>query len=298
MDRLRGLVAVASWEPRFVAGMNRILEEQQPSRVLMFFYREFSELTVSSRRTMKRQAQLRGCELTEVELAFGQPDETWRTLGRELKKLGDQTADVMVDITTMPRETIWATFFWLEEAGIRIRYAYHHPKSYVNAWLARDPDEPRIGFKLGGMPVLGRPTALLVVTGFDVDRVSQAVDFVQPARTLLVTQVGTQFDNVARNVDVHRGLAGGEGVEMHTIDVFASGHGYRKLKKLTRGLADEYNILLFSFGPKTSAVPLYRVQRDIPESGLAFIHCKEYNERYSRGIGVTIKGVLPKRPPR
>ena len=294
MEKIDGIVTVASWEPRFLEGLTRLLDDTQAETVLVFFYREFSGWTTASRRAIRRLTKARQCRLEEVEITFEDTGRTWRTLEVALTSLGGKTKNVLVDITTMPRETIWGTFFWLGERDVEIHYAYHHPASYSTSWLARDPSEPRIVFKLAGTPALSRQTALIVVTGFDVDRVSQAMDFYQPARTVLVAQCGSQFDNVGRNIEAHRRLTTADAVQIEQIDVFAQDHGYEQLKEIACDVANDCNILLFSFGPKTSAVALYRVQREIPESGLAFIHCKEYNRAYSRGIGATITGSLPR----
>ena len=296
MEKIDGIVTVASWEPRFVEGLKRLLNDTQAQTLLMFYYREFDEWTSGARRATRRfvNAQER-CTLREVEITFESPSTTWQTIKSALSPLHPGARSVLVDITTMPRETIWSTFFWLEKEGARIHYAYHQPASYATSWLARDPSEPRLAFKLAGTPVLSRQTSLIVVTGFDVDRVAQAVEFYQPARTVLLAQSGQQFDNTRRNVEAHRGLKGLEIGELVEIDVFAKGHGYSRLKQIAVNEAKDHNILLFSFGPKTSAVALYRVQREIPESTLAFIHCKEYNRDYSKGIGPTITGTLPRR---
>ena len=294
MRKIDGIVTVASWEPRFVKGLTRLLDRTHAETVVTFFYREFSDWTSGSRRAIRRLAKARQCRLQEIEITFEDPAMTWRTLNVGLTALCNTTKNVLVDITTMPRETIWGTFFWLGEQDVEIHYAYHHPASYAQTWLARDPSEPRIVFKLAGTPGLSRETALIVVTGFDVDRVSQAMDFYQPTRTVLVAQCGSQFDNVRRNIQAHNSLPTVDSVHFRQIDVFAQDHGYEHLKEIATDVANDSNILLFSFGPKTSAVALYRVQREIPESGLAFIHCKEYNRNYSQGIGATITGSLPR----
>ena len=100
----------------------------------------------------------------------------------------------------MPREVIWAALFWLEAAGAAVQYVYNRPHTYAEDWLARDPENPRLVYKLAGALEVGRPTALLAVTGFDENRCRQAIEFYEPSRVLLATQRGNQFGNDVRNV--------------------------------------------------------------------------------------------------
>jgi len=44
-------------------------------------------------------------------------------------------------------------------------------------WLSRDPGKPRFVFKMSGLTKLGQPTALVILTGFDVQRTEQLIRF-------------------------------------------------------------------------------------------------------------------------
>lgn len=284
------IITVASWEMRFRTGLERLLKATNAGRVVMYFYREFGERTASARSAVCELLRVRGCELREHELSFGSPNEGWRTIERTLAAVATDSSDILVDITTMPREAIWAVFFWLEHSRRPISYAYHRPSSYSPGWLARDPDIPRIAFKLSGISKIGKPTALLIVTGYDVDRTTQAIEFFQPAHTVLACQGGEQYASVERNMGAHGYLSRMASVEVVGVDAFNKDHGFSEMKKVVEELAKKNNVMMFSFGPKPTAVALYRIQKTVESSALGFIHCKEYSEEYSKGISETIFG--------
>ena len=294
MSKISQIVVAASWEPRFLLGLTRLLDETSATSVLMYYFREYQERTLDVRKKVQRLAESRRLKLTSVQLAFDQPRESWRTLQKTLHEGIKDHDEVLVDITTMPRGTIWSVLFWLEEAQVPVHYAYHRPKKYSSNWLARDPSEPRFAFKMAGTPAFNRPTAVLAVTGYDSDRVAQAIEYFEPAQTVLAVQLGEQFENHKRNTEGHKKFdLRNYQVDWCEVDSFAENHGYKEILDVARKLVADFNVIMLSFGPKPSALALYRVKRELSETALAYIHCKDYNESYSDGIHNTIRGVMP-----
>ncbi len=46
-----------------------------------------------------------------------------------------------------------------------------------------------------GQTKLGLPTALLIITGFDLQRTGQLVQYFEPKKTILAIQTGEQYQN-------------------------------------------------------------------------------------------------------
>ena len=69
-------------------------------------------------------------------------------------------------------------------------------------------------------------------------------------------------------------------------------HPYGALRGPVEKLARDHNVILCSFGPKPSAIALFRLQREFPQCSLAYIGCKEYNPNYSVGLGDAISGSI------
>ena len=286
------VVTVASWEPRFLLGLRRILAENSVSRICAYYLREYGDRTREVRRELNQVASQYGVlKVEERELAFGEPVETWNRLQQDFGKSGEVGSAVLVDLTTMPREIIWSTLFWLEASGTETHYVYNRPSGYGTGWLAKDPDEARLVYKLAGVQEVGRPTALVAVTGFDENRCRQAVEFYEPARVLLAAPGGRQYENNVRNFGPTF-VAGVTPIEHVEIDAFVGDHGYGVLREAVEELAQECNVILCSFGPKPTAIALYRLQREFTQCALAYIGCKEYNSEYSRGLGSAVGGSL------
>ncbi|MDE2822243.1 MAG: hypothetical protein OXK79_01905 [Chloroflexota bacterium] len=283
------IIAVASWEPRFLMGMRSILERYRTQRMLVYFLNEYRNVTSEPRRELNHLAEAQRIDIETREIQFSSPSSTWRALEADLASNRRPAERVLLDLTTMPREVIWSTLFWLESRNDQVRYVYHRPLEYGSDWLARDPSEPRLAYKLAGQLEPGRPTALVLVTGFDADRCRQAVDFFEPSRLVLATQIGEQFDNAGRNVGPRFQQTSGA-VEHVDVDAYAPDHGFAALHSSVRALSQEHNVVLCSFGPKPSALALYRLQRSHRHAALAFIGCREYNTAYSNGLGETLEG--------
>ena len=285
------LVTVASWEPRFVLGLTRTLQECSVRRILAYFIGEYGDRTEEARQalrmTLKEHPEV---ALKEQAITFGAPDAAWRMLEKDVGPTAGIGEAVLVDLTTMPREIIWSALFWLEAGAVSAHYVYNRPKTYATDWLARDPNDPRLVYKLAGTLEVGRPTALVAVTGFDEKRCRQAVEYYEPARVLLAVQSGQQYENHVRNVGPK--LAGGTEIDRTEVDAFGADHGYGALRGPVEELARDHNIILCSFGPKPSAVALFRLQREFPQCALAYIGCKEYNPNYSAGLGDAISGSI------
>ena len=279
------VVTVASWEPRFLLGLQRILAGNSVSRIRAYFVQEYADRTRDTRDRLRRIATESGTlKIMERGLAFDEPTETWNILREDLGKNGEAGKVVLVDLTTMPREIIWSTLFWLEASGTETHYVYNRPTEYGSGWLAKDPDEARLVYKLAGVQEVGKPTALVAVTGFDENRCRQAVEFYEPARVLLAAPSGEQYENNVRNFGPAF-ATGGTPIEHAEIDAFAGDHGYEALREPVGKLVQRYNVILCSFGPKPTAIALYRLQREFAQCALAYIGCKEYNMAYLDGVG-------------
>lgn len=286
------IVTVASWEPRFVLGVKRILDTYRAPRLLTYYIQEYCNQTAKAREHLARLlGDYPDVRHDEKDVSFDEPGKTWQTLESDLGPGSGVGRRVLVDVTTMPRDVIWGTLFWLEASSTQVRYIYNRPKAYTGDWLARDPNRPRFVFKLAGTLEIGRPTALVAVTGFDESRCRQAAEFYEPARIVVATQRGEQYDNNVRNVGPKFSESSFV-VENVQVDAFSGDHGYSTLRVYVEKLIRKHNVILCSFGPKPSAIALYRLHREFPQTALSYIGCKEYNLKYSDGLGDAVEGAV------
>ncbi len=294
-NRRKVLLTAVSWEERFLAGLARLLATEKLQKVILLRYRRDSAKTDESQELAAKMCEENECEVEPVELGYSRPIESWNaihTVTDEIRAIG---SEVMLDISTMPREAIWTTLYLLQEGGVQGRYAYHMPASY-GAWLSRDPGPPRLALKLSGQMRFGAPTVLCVLTGFDRERTNQLIRTFDPSVVLLGIQSGSQFGNDERNRSRHEesDWLEGEGytVECFSVDAYATDHGFAEVVKRVGTHVEAANVLMASLGPKLSSIALFRAQRRFPSTGLVYTPSGEYNVDYSSSIGETVTGGL------
>lgn len=286
------VVTVASWEPRFWLGLQSILTDKGIAAITLYYMKEYADRTKQVREMAKGLAEQKNLAVSEIQLSFQCPQATWSAIGSYVSNKLDSNDSIMLDITTMPREVTWCNLFWLEQSHAFVEFIYHQPESYGADWLARDPEEPRLVYKLAGLPKVGLGSALVMVTGYDTDRTLQAIDYFEPSLVVLAVQTGQQFQNNERNVIKHTRGRLGSACEVIDIDAYGTDQGYAQLRIKVSEVHEKYNVILCSFGPKLSAMSLYRLQREFKRISLAYIRYRDYSEQYSQGIGDATAGVL------
>src|SRR3954469_5127867 len=183
------LITVASWEDRFTLGLKRNIAEHRPKRALFFYYKEYERWSEKARRKAKKICTACDISTSFEDLSFEEHPKSWKKLGERISQSAGEGTSILVDISTMPRDAIWESFFFLDFLGCKVAYIYHRPDSYAD-WLSRDPERPRLVYKLSGVASLGTPTILVAITGYDADRTRQVFNFLQPDLGLLGIQVG------------------------------------------------------------------------------------------------------------
>lgn len=286
------LITVASWEERFIIGLKDLVANSRPQKVLMYHFEEYDEYSKVNRATVEQLCKDNAASLGSVSLSFREPVRTWSTIYDTLKFDTLKGKGVIIDFTTMPRETLWTILNLLEGSSAVIEYVYHRPRRYNTDWLSRDPGKPRLVYKLGGESKLGARTVLLVITGYDPERVEQLVRFFDPFYTLLGVQTGEQFNNQSMNVDKYKQYERQSGFATFELDAYRGDHGFGTIEEKLLGYLDQFNIVMSSLGPKPSAIALYRLKKKYPQTSLAYAPSNEFNREYSYGIGEKCSGQL------
>ena len=148
------LITQGSWEDRFREGSLRLIQEYTPQKVLMFFSDVHAEIRDENREEVVRVCQDHKIELLDRELKVTDrvTDKAldsvanWKTLRDTILQNIPEKSEVIVDLSTMPREVIWTLFWLLDLRQTVIHYVYHRPQGY-GKWLSRDPQWPRLVYK-------------------------------------------------------------------------------------------------------------------------------------------------------
>lgn len=279
------VITVASWEDRFVLGLRRLLIEKEPRMVLMFYYAEYADRTKTNRNKIRSSCEEKGIAILDQMISFKNPTDNWRILDGETSQVISASDSVIVDVSTMPRDTIWSTFYFLDEIGANTFYVYNRPERYSNEWLSRDPGVPRLVYKLSGISEFGKATALIIITGFDPERTEQLITYYEPKVTYLGLQTGDQYENKRMNVKKHMDTAKSyTEINVFDIDAYSDDHGYSIISQIITEHLTDYNIIIASLGPKPSAIALYRLHKTFPHVALAYAPSNDFNLEYSLGI--------------
>lgn len=293
MQKIDSIVAVAGWEERFALGIEKDMADFQPSEIVVVAFEEYLPMTAKNRATVKRLAEAGGIKYREVEVPRRDPAKVWKTLQHSFTDPQWGGREVTVDITTMPREVIWWTFGALASAGAKVSYVYYQPHIYASEWVTRDTERPRLVYQSSGVSELGRETCLVLVSGFDADRVAQIIQFFEPSYILIGLQIGDQFDNRIKNTEKHKmALSTSHQTKFFDLDAYSNDHGLAAIEAATATERDKYNIVAASLGPKLSAVALFHLHRKYTNLALAYAPSRQFNEGYSSGIGKAFWGAL------
>jgi hypothetical protein len=292
MANIDAVIAVAGWEERFEEGLRLDLDSYRPSKLLVFVFKEYLADTKRRRADISDFAKARKVEYKEVAVKRD-PIQLWTAVRDTFSEREWSQGSAVVDISTMPREVIWWTFSWLRSSHSEIRYVYYKPRSYATDWLTRDTDQPRLVYQHSGVSEFGKHTCLLLLSGFDNDRAAQMIQFFEPRLVLVGQQSGTQYDNQVKNAEQSkRLLERTPHITFFDVDAYSSDHGLAAIENIISGKLAEFNIVAASLGPKPSAVALYQLYLKHPEIALAYAPSRQFNPKYSAGIGDCVQGVL------
>jgi hypothetical protein len=288
MNNYQTLIAVLGWEDRFSMGIEADLNNHSCKSLLLLRYQECVDITNISRKKIEKICLEKKVELRYLDITDNDPVAKWKILEKYFSDIKNIGESILLDISTMPRETIWSILFFITPLKISVDYIYYTPLQYNKNWLSREPGKPRLLFKHSGISILGKPTALIILTGFEIERAKQLVYFFEPKFTLLGFQEGKQFDNDKRNIEIHELIKGFTETQDFYLNAYSDDNGLSMIKSQIESLKPNFNIIITSLGPKPTAVSIYKTFLGNPEIALAYVPAKEFNTEYSTGIDKTI----------
>ena len=282
------IIICPSWEDRSFLGFKRDCEDIKANKVI----------------ALRKEHPINESEITDCiekitshcrQQAIAYEDYIWKDNpienGESLNSCINQLEPndiVHIDITTMPRDIIWTLLFYLNHRSNHVSIRYYQPEAYHNTWLSKEPYSPRLLLKHSGIIELGKPQCVVIITGFDEERTRQIVSKFEPQKVVLCIQKGEQYNNSQRNEAArHEAICRSIGVtdvSAFEIDCYGTDFGEDAIDKVLTSLS-EYNVILASFGPKPSAIGVYKAYQHHAEVALCYVPCKEYNKEYCNGIG-------------
>lgn len=285
------LITVLSWEERYIKGLEMNISEYSPSKVLVFKYN--NPLTADWKlENYEKTKALLADKLIEIEIQVSKPSENWFTF---LKTFAENCKGkkVLLDSTTMTRESIWLSLYNCKLNLCETSYIYYTPEDYPGDWISRDPGKPRLLYKMSGIAKLGAPTLLLVTSGFDLERLDSLIYCFEPQLTMVFLPDSKNSRNRENSEKCKELLKSKYNIELfYEYPPYDTEASFKlileKLKQSESGSAESYldthNIIFNSLGAKTSAITLFNIWLKYPQVALSYIPSKEYNREYSKGI--------------
>lgn len=283
------IIAVLGWEDRFIEGFKVDYQTFAFNKFILFRYAEYTDITQQNYNIITKFCSDNNIEFICYVLSYEKTISNWALLSDALLNDFIEKDEIILEITTIPRELIWTMLFFLKQQRNKVDFVYHKPISYSDDWLSREPDKPRLLLKHSGIIDLGKQTLLFILTGFDPERTRQLINFYEPKKTILVIQSGNQFSNSSRNnVEQHiKESVGFTDYESHEIDSYNLDESYKKIESILDKYKDDYNIVASSLGPKLACLSLYKYHHHNDSIALTYVPCKEYNVNYSKGLNGT-----------
>jgi hypothetical protein len=280
------LITSVGWEPRFQLGLKRTLENTPNiSEILYLHPIAFRSRTESILTDTKKSLSVFSCIHTCIDIDPGNHVTSWRAIQKALSHVQPEDK-VILDMTTMPRQIIWACLHFLDHAKVEVKSIYYRPKTY-GKWLSGDNGKPKLLFRHSGIAYPDRPTCLLLFTGFDLERTNQIVEAFEPAKVILIAPSGDQLNNTERCVN---SITGRAEILISSLDAYSDITKLRNdLISLISNDTTNFNVIATTMGPRCSAAALYLLNKSMPEVGLSYASSHLYNESYSSGIDYNSK---------
>lgn len=295
MKKNNTLFTVLGWEERFLSGTIKILDNHEFDNVYLVCFKDYLYMVNMNENleSFKKLLTKKKIRLEILELEYGDSIHNWRKLDAFFNSA--QFDNVTLNITTFPRETIWTFLFFLRTKTSIVNYIYYKPKSYDNSegGLTKNHKSPRLLFKHSGVFDIDKKLAVFIITGFDQNRTDLFIEHYEPNKIVYISQKGEQFENMKRNCGISPNTAYKNIViDNVAIDSYNILDSFQTLSILTDSHAD-YNIIITSQGPKTSAISTYLAFLNNNDIALAYVPAREFSGEYSVGIdGSSISGVV------
>ena len=279
------LITVLGWEDRFRNGLELTLGQFAVNKIVLicfedYLHMESMEDNIGKLTDLSTQKNI---SIEIIKLRYNESIGNWSILDQFFKNNNEK---YLLNITTIPRETIWTLFFFLKRQIKTIRYIYFKPSGYCKDWLTKNHKNPRLLFKHSGIFDLNKNLVLFVIAGFDNSRLNQIIEFYEPSKIVVFYQKGNQFENESRNKDftsymkVHH-----EYCEVIEIDTYNINETSDIIYKKYLEYNEIYNVIIDSQGPKVSALSVYDVYvKSENKIALAYVSAKDFNSNYSQGI--------------
>lgn len=273
-------ISFASWEDRFKKSFIEDNKCNIFNKSYIFYFDSFFS------RSKENIESIQSSSTDIIELSFTNSIKTWKILKSTFHDI-DRSYEYIINISTMPRSAMYMILHFLDYHKINYKILYYNAKSHGGQHskiITRNPLEPKLVLQHSGVSDIDKKTLLVILVGYDIKRVYQLFNYFEPYNVILGIETNNQTDSLLleeekRFHDIHS-------KEIMHINSFEKENINNALEKYVTPKLKDYNIILCSLGPKLSAVELYKYNIKYPETALAYVSSKDYDENYSNDINL------------
>ncbi len=280
------LVSCVSWEGRFLDGIAYDRKEYEINECIFLIFNTYEE---DKEKNLRAVSSFKNSQI--IELNFYEPPSIYNKLKGEFYSNKYKDKKILLDISTMPRETIWLTLLFLRSQTQDIEYIYHRPRQYGPGLLSYNPMFPRLIYKMSGIADATKPTLLIVTSGYDFERIDAIKYKYEPAILIILYSFNADYRQEDLSTELTKKYPNDIMIQ---IDAYNVDSVHAKLKEILSvyNSKNEYNIVCASLGPKPTAISFFKLWQEFPAIGLCYTPSKDYNINYSKGIGSHITGAV------
>jgi len=292
----------ASFEQRTTSAAKCLAEDYRAKKAFVYYNEEFISNRETARNLQKLCTVLRPkCDVTdEVAGSLIDPKKQFMALRKAILSLDlDSVKAVTVDVTTFNREALLVLMALLRNncKSARIRVLYVSPTKH-GEWLSRGFREVRniIGFP--GIQRGSRSTMLVVLSGFEPDRIRKLIEEHEPKTVLLgFGDPPTERQFLDRNIEEQKTVLARQNVERFNFPANGIEKCHRILTELLSKYLFEYNIILAPMSTKLSTLGGYLTVEAMQEIQMTYCVPSQYNvKNYSKGESHLFMEEMPMRP--
>jgi hypothetical protein len=299
------LLIGASHEQRTLDNLQLLANDYKVGRSVIYYNREFIQTrlgnnTVSNLHVLDETLGRCSDGVKKAEGSWISAEEQLVSLRDALAPSGagalEKNLNITVDITAFNREPLLTALGLLRRfyPHARIRILYTEPIVKYGEWLSRGFRMVRSVAGFPGVLRSNRSTVLVVLSGFEDERVLRTVEEYKPAKVLL--GVGNRPDKrpYKRDMEERQRTLARYAVEEFPFPVDDVTGCKVVLEDIIAPYKSSYNLILAPMSTKLSTLSIFLVAEGHPECQIAYYVPAEYNlDHYSVGVESVIIEELP-----
>jgi len=270
-------ITFSSWEERFIKTFKNDIEKNSFEKIIILDYKNGHNFEHKNKFIEEIKLEDND-KIRFIDLEINNDKNNWTTLNEKFNtNLIDD--EVLINISTMPRNMIFYTLHFLDKLQYKYKTIYYTVKNH-HANLTQSPLTPRLILQHSGEFETNKKILLVIALGYDDKRLYQLYHYFEPIKTIILSEknhiseiekeINFDFNEIEK--------------EEYQIDSFSENNIFNLLEEKITPLQNKYNIILCSLGAKLSAVELYKYNKKYSKVALAYVPSKDYHLNYSDGV--------------